>query len=119
MARSMFGFFIKKIRESHNYSQEYMAVQLNITQAAYSKLESDKSNLSIEKLIRICRVLNIRGFDILSTEHCSVERDLNKAEGYIVELKKNIEMLESDICHLKAVNDRLWKVIFEKKIQSK
>jgi DNA-binding XRE family transcriptional regulator len=48
--RMKIGNRIKKIREFKNYTQEYMAGQLGISQRAYSKIENDEVSISIEKL---------------------------------------------------------------------
>jgi len=46
------GLKIKKIREFKGYSQEFMASRLNVSQAAYSKIES-------RKLVHMLRVMSI------------------------------------------------------------
>ncbi|ABQ06123.1 helix-turn-helix transcriptional regulator [Flavobacterium johnsoniae] len=60
---------IKIIRELKNYTQEYMALRLGITQAGYSKIEKGSSTVSFEKLEEIAQVFemdvrNIIKFDI-------------------------------------------------------
>jgi transcriptional regulator with XRE-family HTH domain len=55
----MFGFIIRKEREKRELSQEYMASQLHITQAAYSNIESDKTDLSVKRLYEICKLLDV------------------------------------------------------------
>ncbi len=47
---------IKSIRELKNYTQEYMADQLGVTQAGYSKIEKGKTILSFAKLVEIARI---------------------------------------------------------------
>ena len=49
---------IRKIRESRGYKQEFLAEQLNITQRAYSDIESGKTRLTVERLIEIVRILD-------------------------------------------------------------
>lgn len=115
----MFGFIIKKIRESRNLSQEYMASQLNITQAAYSKLEADKTHLSIKKLFEICRLLGIKETDILHYDSkasaadtlTQQERMLMPTDDYINLLKKMIDVYEKDNIYLRLTNERLLGII--------
>ncbi|MRX41533.1 helix-turn-helix domain-containing protein [Flavobacterium sp. LC2016-23] len=57
---------IKTIRELRNYTQEYMAYQLGITQAGYSKIEKGKTTLSYVKLEEISRILEVSIEDIIS-----------------------------------------------------
>ena len=44
------GIKIKKIRESKNYTQEYMSNKLNISQNTYSKIESGGIKLTVDRL---------------------------------------------------------------------
>jgi transcriptional regulator with XRE-family HTH domain len=47
------GFNIKRLRDQKGYSQEFMASQLDITQASYARIESQKIKLSIDRLQKI------------------------------------------------------------------
>jgi len=59
---------IKRIRELKNYTQEYLAEQLGISQAAYSKIEKTKVNLAIGRLEQIAIVLEVGIEDIINFE---------------------------------------------------
>jgi transcriptional regulator with XRE-family HTH domain len=48
---------IRERRELLNYTQEYVAHKLNISQNAYSKIECGHSSLNIERLLEIALVL--------------------------------------------------------------
>src|ERR1700710_3058279 len=50
---------IRKIREFRNYTQDYLAAKLSISQNAYSKIELGYSNISISKLVHIAEILEI------------------------------------------------------------
>jgi len=60
------GTKIKKIRELRNLTQDYMADKLGISQSAYSKLETDETTISQERLVQIAKALDITVQDILS-----------------------------------------------------
>ncbi|MDX6182881.1 helix-turn-helix transcriptional regulator [Flavobacterium sp. Fl-77] len=62
------GNNIKSIRELKNYTQEYMADCLGITQAGYSKIESGKNNISYKKIEKIAVVLEVNLEDIVYFE---------------------------------------------------
>ena len=55
----MYGPKLKRMREAKNYSQEYMAAQLNIEQCTYSRIESGKIKLDLNKLKSIAKVLEV------------------------------------------------------------
>lgn len=62
------GERIKHLREQRNYSQEYLASKLNISQRAYSKVETGETKLSVDNLLKIAETLetsinNILGVD--------------------------------------------------------
>ncbi len=59
------GKTIKKLRELRNYTQEYMAEQLSMSQTGYSKIERNETDISISKIQEIAKVLNITFEDIL------------------------------------------------------
>ncbi|WP_340076153.1 helix-turn-helix transcriptional regulator [Leptobacterium sp. I13] len=48
---------IRNVRKVRGYSQEYLAFRLNISQAAYTKLERNETKLSVERLLKIAEVL--------------------------------------------------------------
>lgn len=50
---------LKEIRLKNNYTQEYVASELGITQKAYSKLENGQTCLSQDKIIKLVKVYNI------------------------------------------------------------
>jgi len=50
---------LRKYRLEKNYSQEYMASQLNLSQTSYGRIENGKTPLTIEMLEKILLILNI------------------------------------------------------------
>lgn len=69
---------IKSIRELKNYTQEYMAERLGVTQAGYSKIEKGKTSLSYDKLVEIGRILDVSVEDIISFDY---HRYFNNIKG--------------------------------------
>lgn len=59
---------IRKIRENRGYKQEFVADQLNITQRTYSNIESGKTQLTVERLIEIVRILDTSLSEIFEYE---------------------------------------------------
>jgi len=53
------AILIKHLRRKKEYSQEYMAAHLDISQNAYSKLETGKISISIDRLCDVARILEI------------------------------------------------------------
>src|SRR5690606_30031927 len=50
---------IRRVREFRNYTQDYVARKIGISQNAYSKLELGLHKLSVERLFQIADVLDV------------------------------------------------------------
>jgi transcriptional regulator with XRE-family HTH domain len=72
---------IKSIRELKNYTQEYMADQLGVTQAGYSKIEKGKTILTYVKLVEIARILEVSVEDIISFDSERYFSNINTVKG--------------------------------------
>jgi transcriptional regulator with XRE-family HTH domain len=64
----MIGTKIKKLRELRNYSQEYMAIELGMSQSNFARIESNEVGVTDERLNHIAEVLgtdidSIKNFD--------------------------------------------------------
>ncbi len=56
------GDKIRIERLTKNYTQEYMAFMLEISQAAYSKLERNETEISLSRIYEIAEVLEVSPF---------------------------------------------------------
>ncbi|MEP6465729.1 MAG: helix-turn-helix transcriptional regulator [Parafilimonas sp.] len=80
----MIGNKIKILREFRNYSQEYMADKLGISQNAYSRIELNKSKLTTDAAEKIAELLQIPLDDLLSKDNPIITFNNNQiAKGYI------------------------------------
>ncbi|MBC6110737.1 helix-turn-helix domain-containing protein [Pedobacter fastidiosus] len=60
---------IRKIREYRDYTQDYLAAKLKISQNAYSKIELGYSKLTIERLFQIASILEVEVTHLLTLDH--------------------------------------------------
>ncbi len=60
---------LRLLRRKMEYSQEYMAFMLNISQNAYSRLENGKTPLTVNRLFEICALLKVNPGEILDADH--------------------------------------------------
>lgn len=58
---------IRKRREDLNYTQEYLAAKLNISQNAYSKIELGYTKITVERLFQIADILDIDLTNLINT----------------------------------------------------
>jgi transcriptional regulator with XRE-family HTH domain len=63
---------IRKVREFRNYTQEYLAMKLDISQNAYSKIELGYTKITLERLFQISQILEINLVELLKTEQAEV-----------------------------------------------
>lgn len=57
---------INQERREKNFSQYYMASQLNISQSYYNKIEKGKTEVSFKKVIDILSILNLKLSELVS-----------------------------------------------------
>lgn len=73
---------IRKIREYRNYTQDYLAAKLAISQNAYSKIELGYSKLTLDRLFQIAIILDIKVMDLINIDHrTSIKIDPSSASG--------------------------------------
>ncbi len=57
---------IRHFRELRNYTQEYVASELGISQNSYSRLEREPAKLSLLRLDKLLNILEISWVDLLN-----------------------------------------------------
>ena len=63
--RMKIGTNIRKIREQKELAQEYVASQLNISQPSYSKIENERTQVTVNTLDKIASILGVSICDII------------------------------------------------------
>lgn len=63
---------IRDKREYRNYTQEYLAAKLEISQNAYSKIELGYTKITVERLFQIADVLGFPVSELLDVEPLGV-----------------------------------------------
>ncbi|MVN91109.1 helix-turn-helix domain-containing protein [Mucilaginibacter aquatilis] len=60
---------IRRTREIRNYTQDYLAAKLSISQNAYSKIELGYSNITLNRLLCIADILEADVAELLTIDH--------------------------------------------------
>ena len=106
---------IRKIREYRDYTQQFMADSLELSQNAYCKIENGTTKLTIDRLENIATILDVPIESILSSEKqtFNIENHHNdKVYNHIENLyEANKELLEKQIALLQQQNEYLLKTI--------
>ncbi len=116
------GQKIARLRELKGLSQENLAKALGMSQSGYAKIERNEVSVSIEKLEKISRILEVQMLDILGFDEKFVFNNHGTQQGsqnafaYITnqvsdkerELYENqVKTLERENLYLKSVIDKL------------
>jgi transcriptional regulator with XRE-family HTH domain len=59
---------IRNKREKLNYTQEYLAAKLGISQNAYSKIELGYTKITVERLFQIAEILETDLIELINSE---------------------------------------------------
>jgi transcriptional regulator with XRE-family HTH domain len=59
------GSVLRKYRELRNYSQDYVARKMGISQNAYSKIENNITQLTVNHIKQISQILEVSIMDLL------------------------------------------------------
>ncbi len=104
------GEKIKKVRKLGNFTQNYVAEKLQMTQAGYSKIELGVVDLPYSRLEQIAKVLNMKVEDIISFDEESLmtnqlNNHKNITNGYFIGDKLVFEYIEKN--YSLRINDLL------------
>jgi transcriptional regulator with XRE-family HTH domain len=105
---------IKQIRELKNITQEHVANELGLSIRAYSKIETGETQLTINRLNEISRILGIDPIEVLGFDekqifnNCKQEGNIginhiNLPEKLIQQYEKTIQVLEDEVTLLKSI----------------
>lgn len=119
---SQIGNKIKNRREILNFSQEYVAEKLGISQPAYAKIEKGQTKIDIDRLNKISEILSIDILDLLDSKYVLNtfnNKDSSQAIGIVENLHQDnreisnqlINQLKEENSILRSEVDRLLSLI--------
>lgn len=112
------GHKIKKVRELKNLTQEHVAGKLGMTQSAYSKIETEETDITVKRLERIADLLGMLPEELIGFNESMVFNLSNnkKASGLVINqmssnerkvYEDHILTLKNEITHLKQVMNKI------------
>lgn len=108
------GEKIKKLRELKNYTQQYMAEQLDLSLSGYGKIERDETDISISRLEKIATVLGVDVNTILNFDEKHIFNfNNNETANAIINQNNNVqvELIEKLVNQYKEENLYLKELI--------
>lgn len=92
------GENIRKIRRNNDFTQEYMAFEMGISQKSYSDIENSKVRINLEILTKISAILNIKPSEICSiSDQCGGGHYERKYNDLVEFMKKNDISVPEDL----------------------
>lgn len=114
------GNKIKKIRELRNYTQEYMAEALKMSQTGYGKIERNETDISMSRLQQVAEVLGMQiqdiwGFDDKMMLVGNMNNNATGVQNGVIFSTDNFErerkLYEEQISNLKEENAHLRQMV--------
>lgn len=92
---------MKILRESRNFSQEYIAGKLGINQNAYSKLENGKVKITLERIRQLAEIYNVKPEYFLSIDLPVINYNIgpNSHGGFIDKYVNNSNYFDPELIH--------------------
>lgn len=85
---------IKEFREKNNFSQEYVASKLGMSQQAYQKIESGSTTITFKFILEISKFYKVSCHEFISNEDTELQKLFEQKNKEIEELKNKIKALE-------------------------
>jgi transcriptional regulator with XRE-family HTH domain len=84
---------IRRIRKHKGFSHEAMAIDLGISQAAYTKIENGDTKLTVDRLQEIAEILEVTLGDLLELESQSFHQEIHNNESVTAISHQKVETL--------------------------
>lgn len=108
------GNNIRKLRELRNYTQQYMADELEISLSGYGKIERNETDVSLGRLSQIAAILgvDVQGILRFDDKHIFNLNNNEVANGQVINYYSGREeLLERIIEQLRKENENLLSII--------
>ena len=114
---------IIRIRKQKGYTQDYMVSHLGIEQLSYARMESEETELTTDRLLKIADILETDVTTLLDSSKNTIQNQTNNegvygncyVENLHIEnketIKKFIQILENENQHLKKEIEFLRSII--------
>lgn len=81
---------IRQQRKIKDYSQEYVASQLNLSQSHYARIEKGKSELMFSVFVKLIEILDLESIQVLTSIYKKPIYKLNRSELNLLAFKNEI-----------------------------
>lgn len=116
------GQKIRKLRELRNYTQEYMATQLGLSQKAYCNIETNQTKISLDRFIQIAQILAVDAEKLFSFDEDTainnvINNKLKECTEFVINqntserenelLRETVRKQDAEIAFLRSIIEKL------------
>ena len=109
---------IKLLREIHNYTQEYVADTLEISQNTYSLIEKGETKLTVDRLEKLAKLYNMDIVDLIRLNEQTYIHTITHSQGVCSQQvtinqmpDEERELYKRTVGRLEKENERLQNLI--------
>lgn len=110
------GKKIKSLRQERGWTQGDVANRLGITVAAFSKIETDVTDVSLSRIETLSNIFEVSVIELLSLNDAEADRS-NDAE--LSHAKESVERLSAKVSHLQEYIITLYEELHKNKAELK
>lgn len=113
MVKEEIGNRIRKIRKEKEYSQDYIAMKLGISQATYQRIESGQAEkVDIDTIVKIAEVLEVDPVELIFKNEKQVFLNCEQS-GNIQQIHNNVseDLLSVLRTQMEALNQQMAMII--------
>jgi len=93
------GDQIRKVRLKKGISQQFIADYIGISQSKFNRIENSKSDILLNDLLEICKILRINYIELLQT--ANADQSVIKDEIEIFDLYQEVKSIKNQILEIK------------------
>ena len=116
------GQKIRKLRELRNYTQEYMATQLGLSQKAYCNIETNQTKISLDRFAQIAQILAVDAEKLFSFDEDTainniINNKLKECTEFVINqntsekenelLRETVRKQDAEIAFLRSIIEKL------------
>lgn len=123
MDRENIGTRIKKLRKEQKFSQDFVAKDLSITQAAYSRIENSNNRIVVEHIVKLSDLYKVTTDYILKGNRDLIEVSIENGfapyisvkahAGFVKNVHKKVRFEDQDWFRIPGFNPALDQKLFE------
>jgi len=98
------GNRIRKLRDKKGISQEAMAIELDISQSSYGRLEKNDNRLTVPKLEKIAKILDITICYLFNEKS---DKTLNISNNKSVQFHNLDKIIKAEKKHIKTLKQEI------------